>query len=40
MRYTAEMVADRLEIEDLITDYAAIIDAGQGSAGQAGAGGG
>ena len=29
MRYTAEMVADRLEIEDLITDYAAIIDSGE-----------
>ncbi|MEZ5540035.1 MAG: nuclear transport factor 2 family protein [Pseudomonadales bacterium] len=28
MRYTLEMVADRLEIEDLITDYAAAIDTG------------
>jgi len=29
MRYTAAMVADRLEIEDLITDYAAAIDSGE-----------
>ena len=28
MRYTIEQVMDRLEIEDLITDYAAIIDSG------------
>jgi hypothetical protein len=28
MRYTIEQVMDRLEIEDLITDYAAIIDGG------------
>ncbi len=29
MRYTIEQVMDRLEIEDLITDYAAIIDSGE-----------
>lgn len=29
MRYTMTMVADRLEIEDLITDYAAAIDSGE-----------
>ena len=26
MRYTMDMVLDRLEIEDLITDYAAAVD--------------
>jgi hypothetical protein len=28
MRYTMDMVLDRLEIEDLITDYAAAVDSG------------